>query len=98
MSKKIKDKDELIDQIFIDFRQYCNDNLSSKKRTEILNNTISMSSLDYDVDEFSKYFNNSYEGEQFFFSFVKNIEYDIPHSVYISLDIIKLLQHALLTI
>ncbi len=93
-----KNKDELIDQIFIDFRKYCKSNLSSKKKKEILNNTMSMSSLDADVDEFSKYFNNSYEGEQFFFSFVQNIDYDIPHSVYISLDIIKLLQHALLTI
>ena len=91
-------KDELIDQIFIDFRKYCKDHLSTKKKSEILNNTLSMSSLDDDVDEFSKYFNNSYEGEQFFFSFVQNLDYDIPHSVYISLDIIKLLQHALLTI
>ena len=97
MSKKIT-KDELIDQIFIDFRKYCKSNLNSKKKSEILNNTMSMSSLDDDVDEFSKYFNNSYEGEQFFFLFVQNLDYDIPHSVYISLDIIKLLQHALLTI
>ena len=98
MSKNINKKDELIDQIFIDFRKYCKDNLSSKKKKEILNNTMSMSSLDDEVDEFTKYFNNSYEGEQFFFSFVQNIKYDIPHSVYINLDIIKLLQHALLTI
>ncbi len=98
MSKNINKKDELIDQIFIDFRKYCKSNLSSKKKKEILNNTMSMSSLDDDVDEFTKYFNNSYEGEQFFFSFVQNLDYDIPHSVYISLDIIKFLQHALLTI
>lgn len=98
MSKNINKKDELIDQIFIDFRKYCKDNLSSKKKKEILNNTMSMSSLDDDVDEFTKYFNNSYEGEQFFFSFIKNIKYDIPHSIYINLDIIKMLQHALLTI
>jgi|688.fasta_scaffold2626143_1 hypothetical protein len=98
MSKNINKKDELIDQIFIDFRKYCKSSLSSKKKKEILNNTMSMSSLDDDVDEFTKYFNNSYEGEQFFFSFVQHLDYDIPHSVYISLDIIKLLQHALLTI
>ena len=92
------EKNELIDKIFIDFRNYCKNNLNFEKKTEILNNTMSISSLNDEVDEFNKYFNNSYEGEQVFFSFIKNLDYDIPHSVYINLNIIKLLQHALLTI
>lgn len=81
--------DEWIDKIFNDFCLYLINNIEKKDYHKLFFDTYK---LQEDIDKY--FINNNFQ--EIYFSFLKNIEYDIPHSIFIKIDISKLLQHALI--
>jgi len=93
----INTKYKNIDDIFKDFKSYLKVKLNAKLTNEYINDILIETCKIKSSDEFDNYFydNTIYN---LFFSFVKESENEIPHSLYVKIDITKLVQHAFLTI
>jgi len=89
------DNDKWINQIFVDLKEFLKENLDNDEKEKLLLGTFK--NISVDVDDIDKYFvNNDYQ--KLFFNFIKNLDYNIPHSIYMKIDISKMMQHALITL
>lgn len=96
----MNDNDKLINQIFIDLKTYLKNNLNEteiEKERSFLETSKISDFIDDMMTDVDKYFMND-NHHKLFFKFLRNLDYDIPHSVYVNIDIIKMMQHALITL
>lgn len=102
--KNINDTKNLInfetiqDIIFEDFCQYLSTKIDKKNIDIILDSYIKNIYFNYH-DFTDGYFDNELiKLTKFFYNFINDVSYFIPHSIYQQIDIKKMIEHALITI